>query len=130
MAKLNRVNKCRVECLDRNGETIKRGQEYYWWQFPFEPRTNSATKPKRSELVQSGYKKKLYDLEDELERGKMEFSGIILKNFNKMMKARIKIFRDGLKSKLQNMPAHLRTVKNGKLLQSRIIFLTKWMEKL
>ena len=130
MAKENHVKKCRVECIDRNGDTIKRGQEYWWWQFPYQERINSATQPKRSDLVQSSYKKKLYDLEDELERGKMDFSGVMLGNFNRMMRNRIGIFRDSLKAKLSNMPAHLRTVKNGKLLSARIIFLTKWMEKL
>ena len=130
MAKVNHVKKARVDCKDRNGMKIRKGQEYWWWQFPFEERTKSITKPTRSELVQSKYKKKLYEIEDELDRGKMAFSGNTLKNFNKMIMTRILIFRKELEQRLENMPSHLRHTTNGKLIQKRIEYLTKWAEKL
>lgn len=63
-----RVSKqvCRKDILNSDGSVrIAKGQTYYKWKFRFGAAHTSLTRPKRSQLTQSGFLATLYDLQDD-----------------------------------------------------------------
>ena len=43
---------------------VEKGDSYYWWKFPYRPRTVSKTRPRRSQLTQSEFYAAMWDHED------------------------------------------------------------------
>jgi hypothetical protein len=51
---------------DIPGTNIKKGDSYYWWKFRFGGKRTSKTYPKRSQLTQSDFLQRIYEIEDQL----------------------------------------------------------------
>ena len=46
---------------------IAKGESYYWWQFQNSPKQYSKTRPRASQLTQSGYLSTLYGITEQIE---------------------------------------------------------------
>lgn len=100
---------------------VKKGESYYWWQFPYRDKSISLTRPKRSQLTQSGFLSALYDIEDNL-------SGLNAGDFESVedlestiddIKSEVESLRDEQEEKKSNMPEQLQESQTGETLQER-----------
>ncbi len=109
-------------------EDIKKGDSYYWWEFPFAGKRCSKTYPRRSQLTQSGFLSGMYDFEDEL--GKVFAATVDAEEFNSILDDLISTvdeFKDECQDSLDAMPEHLQDCSgSGELLQERIDSLEEW----
>lgn len=120
MTRLHHVKRARRAY---KSEGIKRGQEYWWWQFAYGPKTRSATKPPRSRYAtQSDYLGPLYDLEDGI--GALDTAGELSDIAGELNSAADEVEELGstCQSNRDNMPEHLQEVGNGELLGNRVEF--------
>ena len=114
MATATYVKKARKDDSNYN---IKRGDSYWWWQFPFLPRMKSKKKPDRAQLTQSMFMKSVYKLEDREITSESDVIKIVRD---------IQNLKADLKSKLNNMPESLRRGTIGILIQERYERLEDW----
>jgi hypothetical protein len=117
MAKWNFVKKARKAIPDAG---IKEGDSYYWWKFRYGGKRYSKTKPKPSQLTQSGYLSTLYSIQESVEdltASDAEDIGAFIEN----MKSELESLMDDCQNNLDNMPEHLQeSSSSGELLQERI----------
>lgn len=105
---------------------IKKGESYYWWKFRYGPRRTSKTKPRRSQLTQSGFLAELWDLEDEIAEMEEANEATIDEIID-----RINSLSEQCEDSLSAMPDHLQdTSESGMMLQERIDALEEWSNEL
>lgn len=125
MPKLNYVKRARKA---RPKEGIEFGDSYYHWQFPYGPILRSKTKPTRSQLTESSYLRKLYDLQDGLAK---TFETSSPEEAIESVLASLRIMLDECKESLENMPEHLReNSPSGTLLAERIGLVTEAIKEI
>lgn len=104
-----------VKAAAKDHGDIKKGEPYYWWKFRYGPKLCSKTRPKQSQLTQSGYLQAIYSLQ-EIEQPDFDMLSDALDN----MKSELEQLRDEQQEKLDNMPDNLReNSSSGQLLQER-----------
>lgn len=98
------------------------GSSYYWWKFRYQSKRRSATKPRRSQLTQSGFLSTLYEIEDNLPT---DLDGI------ESLIGELEGLQEECQDSLDNMPEHLQdTSWSGELLSDRISNLEEWSQSL
>ena len=98
------------------------GSSYYWWKFRYAPKRRSATKPRRSQLTQSGFLATLYELED---NPPTDLDGI------ESLIDELTDLASECQDSLDNMPEQLQdTSESGELLSERISNLEQWSQSL
>lgn len=145
MAKVNVVNKARTDIYQygkeapstkaKSGKTIdrsqprdekdqivvKKGEKYYWWQFPYQSKQISTTYPTRQQLTTSDFLKQVWDLEDRLGAlHEHNFSSPEdLQSEVEDIKSDLETLRDECEEKKSNMPEGLQESGTGEMLQNR-----------
>lgn len=118
MPKVNFVKKARKNVP---GTNIKAGESYYWWKFRYGGKHTSKTPPKASQLTQSDFLSRAYDLNEKI-------SGISTSDFNEPedlktyqeeLVSEMEELRDEQEEKKSNMPEGLQEGPTGELLQER-----------
>lgn len=113
-----------VKKARKDNPAVDAGESYYWWKFRYQGKRYSKTRPRRSQLTQSGFLSTLYDLEDNLpsemtEDDAQELYGVLDELY------------DECQNSLDNMPYHLQDASSsGELLQERIDGLEGWMAEI
>lgn len=103
---------------------IKKGDSYYHWKFRYGGKRYSKTRPKRSQLTQSGFLSALWELEDSIGEG---FEYDELQDFI----GELENLQMECEDSLLAMPEHLQESSwSGELLQSRIDSLEDWIGEL
>ena len=126
MPRLHHVQKARKSYPDDN---INAGDSYYWWQFAFGPKMKSKTKPRRSQLTQSGFLSNLYDLQDGLANRFTDIDAI--DDDKQTLIDELEQMKDECQDSLDNMPEHLQEASPaGELLTERIDGLEEWVSEL
>jgi hypothetical protein len=98
---------------------ISKGESYYWWQFQNSPKQYSKTRPRASQLTQSGYLSTLYGIAEQIE----DFSADTaeeLSEFAENIKTELEELRDTTQESLDNMPENLQYSPTAELLQERV----------
>jgi uncharacterized phage infection (PIP) family protein YhgE len=112
---------------DYPAQGIKKGDEYYKWQFNFSKVVHrSKVKPTRSQLTQSSFLSQLYELEDNI-----SFDRDALEDSVQSLVSDIEQLRDECQDSLDNMPEHLQEAsQSGQTLTERIEALDNWISDL
>jgi len=126
MPKVTFVKAARKE-VERAG--IKVGESYYWWKFRYGPKCYSKTRPKASQLTQSGYLSQLYDIQDRVAELSADCVDDIT-DFIDELKGDLENLKDETQSSLDNMPESLQYSPTGELLQERIDALESAIDEL
>ena len=113
MARAHFVKKARK---DYPNNSIKKGDSYWWWKFPYSGVSKSKTKPRASQLTQSEYYGQLYDLQDEI--GNL-VADDTLQSVAEDIASRLRDLASEQEDKLSNMPDSLQSSSTGELLQQR-----------
>lgn len=129
MPKVNFVKSARK---DNPQHGIKAGDSYYWWSMMHGSRGvkhYSMTRPLRSQLTNSEFLSRLYDLQDNLAGfscdTKEEFE-----SYRDELVSDINELKDEQEEKLSNMPEGLQEGPTGQLLQERADALESWADDL
>ncbi len=99
---------------------IKKGESYWWWAFMVGsrggPKHYSKTQPRRSQLTQSDYDARLFDIEDEIADLTADdgLGGAV-----DDIASRLRELGDEQEEKKNNMPDGLQEGPSGELLQER-----------
>lgn len=124
-----------VKKARKDNSAVKKGQPYYWWQFPFGPKHYSKTRPRQSQLTQSSFLSSVYALQEEIEditnamQNKDDFADVMERIDT--MSSEVDDLRDGAQDSLDNMPEGLQdSSPNGEKLQARIEFCEALSESL
>jgi len=97
------------------------GESYYWWKFRYGGKRYSKTYPKQSQLTQSAYKGRVYDLIDRVNQFEPEpGEEAVVEEFISEIVDEICEIRDECQESLDNMPESLQYSPTGELLQERI----------
>lgn len=127
MARVTFVKKAQKDIPNTD---IKKGESYYWWKFRFGGKHCSKTKPKRSQLTQSGFLSQLYDLQDRIG----EFTAETKEDFESFkdeILSEIEDMKSQCEDSLSNMPEHLQEgSSSGQTLQERIDALDNWYSEI
>jgi len=99
---------------------IAKGESYYWWQFQNSPKQYSKTRPRASQLTQSGYLSTLYGITEQIEDLDWLFSNDELSDFVDNIKTELEDLRDTTQESLDNMPENLQYSPTAELLQERV----------
>ena len=97
---------------------IVKGEPYYWWKFRYGGKRVSKTPPKRSQLTQSDFYARLWDIEDDVVSQAEANSD--LASVRDDVVSQLQELRDETEEKLNNMPEGLQQGSTGELLQERI----------
>lgn len=115
-----------VKKARKDNPVVKKGESYFWWQFPYGSKQYSKTQPTRSQLTQSGFLQTLYVIEDNL-----NFDPEDLEASRDNLVSELEQLRDECQESLDNMPEHLQdTSSSGEILQERISQLEDWISQL
>jgi predicted AlkP superfamily phosphohydrolase/phosphomutase len=98
---------------------IAKGESYYWWQFQKSPKQYSKTRPRASQLTQSGYLSTLYGIAEQIEDFSTD-SAEEYQDFVENIKTELEDLRDNTQESLDNMPENLQYSPTAELLQERI----------
>jgi len=98
---------------------IAKGESYYWWQFQNSPKQYSKTRPRASQLTQSGYLSTLYGITEQIEDFSTD-STDELSDFVDNIKTELEDLRDTTQESLDNMPENLQYSPTAELLQERV----------
>jgi hypothetical protein len=110
-----------VKKARKDNPAVKKGESYYWWKFRFGGKRYSKTRPKRSQLTQSGFLSQLWDLEDNLPT-----EGISAEDAESFAEE-LESLAAECEDSLYAMPDHLQdSSSSGELLQERIDYLSDW----
>lgn len=111
-----RVNKVNKAAKDYPEYGILKGEPYFWWKFRYGGKRVSKTYPKASQLTQSEYLGRIYDLQErDIEGETLED----LENLRDEIVQELEEIRDEQQEKLDNMPEGLQQGSTGELLQER-----------
>jgi hypothetical protein len=113
MARLHFVKKARKDVPNSD---IKAGESYYWWQFRFQKKRCSKTRPRRAQLTQSEFNGTIFDLEDDIAEAVADSS---LADIVQQTIDRLRELADECEEKRSNMPDALQDSDSGNLLQER-----------
>lgn len=99
---------------------IKKGDVYYSWAFAFGPKLKSKTPPKQSQLTQSEYLGRIYDLQDSASTSLSGASTLEeLQGVVESFAADIREIGTEQEEKRSNMPDQLQDAPSGALLEER-----------
>jgi hypothetical protein len=98
---------------------IVKGESYYWWQFQNSPKQYSKTRPRASQLTQSGYLSSLYEIVEQIEDYSTD-SAEEIGSFAEDIKTQLEDLRDTTQESLDNMPENLSNSPTAELLQERV----------
>jgi hypothetical protein len=99
---------------------IAKGDVYYWWKFRYSGRCVSKTYPKQSQLTQSEYLQRVYELQDNASSQLSDASSLDdLQNVVESIASDIRELAQEQEDKLSNMPDQLQSSSSGELLQER-----------
>lgn len=104
---------------DNDTVFIAKGESYYWWQFQKSPKQYSKTRPRASQLTQSGYLSALYEIVEQIE-GYSADSVEEINSFAGCIKTQLEDLRDTTQESLDNIPENLSNSPTAELLQERI----------
>lgn len=115
-----------VKCARKDNQVVKKGESYYWWAFRFGGKRYSKTPPKQSQLTQSDFLGRMYELSERIqvltfESLEDEIEGIV---------SEIRELGEEQEEKLSNMPEQLQYAPSGETLQSRIDGCEEWANEL
>lgn len=82
---------------------VKKGDTYYWWQFPHGSKQISATYPKPQQLTRSEYTIFCLDIQDRISAD-MPDEPDELENFIDEIKSELEDHKSEIEEKLSNMP--------------------------
>jgi hypothetical protein len=114
MARATLVKKAR-KAVPEHGIAV--GEPYYWWKFRHGGKHYSKEPPKRSQLTQSEFYSRMYDLEDEV-IGNAEADDS-LPGVRDDVVSQLEELRDECEEKRDNMPESLQDSDSGNMLQER-----------
>ncbi len=114
MPRVNYVKKAR-----KDNPVCKAGESYYWWKFRYGGKRYSLTPPKRSQLTQSEYFGRLYDLDDRVTSFESEDWDDVYALMEEVGDE-LQEIADECQEKLDNMPDQLQYAPTGELLQERL----------
>jgi hypothetical protein len=114
MARATFVKKARRAVPDAG---IAVGDSYYWWKFRHGGKHYSKERPKRSQLTQSDFYSRMYDLEDDV-IGSAEANDS-LPGVRDDVVSQLEEIRDECEEKRDNMPEQLQDSDTGTMLQER-----------
>ena len=122
MARAHFVKKAR-----KDNPVAKKGESYYWWEFPYGGKHYSKEMPRRSSLTQSEFLANYYDFQDNLEKDvsdaeTFEDLETIVENFV----SEIESLASEQQDKLSNMPEQLQDSNSGEILRGRQEGLEEW----
>jgi hypothetical protein len=98
---------------------IVKSESYYWWQFQNSPKQYSKTRPRASQLTQSGYLSSLYEIVEQIEDYSTD-SAEEIGSFAEDIKTQLEDLRDTTQESLDNMPENLSNSPTAELLQERV----------
>ena len=109
-----------VKQARKDNPVAKKGESYYWWKFRFGGKRYSKTRPKRSQLTQSGFLSQLYDLNDRLDNLSASSIEELESEVNDIAEEYANLGQE-CQDSLDMMPDHLQeSSSSGELLQERI----------
>lgn len=125
---LTKVDKTQPE--DENDPIfIKKGEEYYWWQFMYRPKQYSKTRPKQSQLINSPFLSGIASLQERIEEyqpgSKEDFE-----SFRDEIAEEIQSMADECQEKLDGMPESLQSAPSGETLSNRVEELENWKSEI
>lgn len=95
---------------------IKKGESYYWWKFRFGGKHFSKTQPSRSQLTQSEFYGRVYDLEDRIAALEADEN---LPSEIEDIASELRDIASECEDKRNNMPESLQDSDSGQLLEER-----------
>lgn len=113
MPRVNFVKKARKEIPSAG---IKVGDSYYWWKFRYGGKQVSKTRPRNSQLTQSDFLCRTYQMAEQIED--LSF-GVDFQEFKDSLLSDIEEIRDEQEEKKDNMPERLQESPTAELLQER-----------
>ena len=117
-----------VKKARKDNPACKAGESYFWWKFRFGGKQFSKTRPRRSQLTQSGFLSQLYEIEDALSGYAWDGDP---EAFTQEMSSQLEDLKCECEDSLQNMPEHLQeSSSSGELLQERIDGLDEMIQEL
>ena len=117
MPKVNYVSKARKDVPNSD---IKAGESYYWWKFRFGGKHVSRTRPRASQLTQSGFLSQAYAIQERIEDTTYFESKDQFDEFKEEIISDLDNLQDECQTSLDNMPESLQESPTGQLLQERI----------
>jgi hypothetical protein len=97
---------------------IKAGEPYYWWKFNFQKHVfRSKTAPRRSQLTQSDFLGRVWDIEDRIGELAIEDD---LESEVESLKSELEELSSEQDDKLSNMPDQLQDAPTGQILSGRV----------
>lgn len=127
MARAHFVQKAR-----KDNPAAKKGESYWWWKFRYGGKRYSKTRPKPSQLTQSGFLSEMYSITEAYETlfGSCENLEDMAAERDSMV-GDLESLKDECESSLEAMPEHLQdTSMSGELLTERIEGLESWISEL
>ncbi|KKN02397.1 hypothetical protein LCGC14_1118200 [marine sediment metagenome] len=107
-----------VKKARKDNSVVKKGESYYWWKFNFGSKMYSKTKPRRSQLTQSGFLSQIWDIEDRL--SEMTAEEDLEASCDEIVDD-VRNLQDEAQEKLDNMPEQLQdSSSSGQMLQERV----------
>jgi hypothetical protein len=115
MTKAHFVKKARKDYPEAG---IKAGEPYYWWKFNFQKHVfRSKTAPRRSQLTQSDFLGRVWDIEDRIGELAIEDD---LESEVESLKSELEELSSEQDDKLSNMPDQLQDAPTGQILSGRV----------
>ena len=115
MAKVHHVKSAR-----KDNPVANKGESYYWWKHKFGRKQFSKTRPRASQLTQSGLLSDFYALQESIEDGLFDSWDDMEAN-KEEVENRLNEMLDECQERLDNMPEQLQETSNaGRILQERI----------
>ena len=113
MPRVNFVKKAR-----KDNPVCKKGESYYHWKFRFGGKRYSLTHPKPSQLTQSEYYGRLFELQEQVEGASLENEDDF-DCFRDEIAGELREMGEECSEKRDNMPEGLQDAPTGELLQER-----------
>ncbi|AWY02841.1 hypothetical protein [Alteromonas phage JH01] len=115
-----------VKAARKDNPVAKKGESYYWWAFRYGGKHYSLTPPKASQLTQSEFLSRYYELSE------IEFADNLedLKSQRDEMVETLEELGDMAQESLDNMPDALQEGDTGQMLQERIDGCEEWKGEL
>lgn len=94
-----------VQRARKKNSVAEKGEPYYWWKFRRGGKQLSKTRPRRSQLTQSAFWGRVYDLQDEYSGAPTLYCDV--ESQIESIKSTLEEIKDETQSSLDNMPQHL-----------------------
>jgi hypothetical protein len=107
-----------VKSAQKKNPVCDVGGSYYWWKFRFGGKRFSLTYPKASQLTQSEYYGRLYDLQEQVQNATLENEDDFTA-FRDDIASEVREIGEECTEKRDNMPEGLQDAPTGELLQER-----------